>query len=398
MLSLDEALSRIFALCQTLGTEEIPINNAVGRYLAAPVHAQITQPPFNASAMDGYALQSGDAQDGQSLLMIGASQAGQGFEGIITKGQCTRIFTGAPLPTGADTVIMQENVTADGSNITINKGANKGNNIRQTGQDFTKDQELIAAGTLLKPAHIALAAAANVPLVSVTKQPKVAILASGDELVPVGTAPGPDQIVASNSVALSALLAPFSHCVTDLGIAPDDPEGLTKCLSDALDGDFDVLITSGGASVGDHDLIQPTLKSLGVEIDFWKIAMRPGKPLMAGKKDKCLVFGLPGNPVSAMVTAQVVVLPAMRKLLGSSSPQGQYLKLPLATNLPANGPRRHFVRAKLVTAPEGHTTASPIPTTDSAHLSSLASADILIISPENAPAKAPGDIVTCIAL
>lgn len=398
MLSLDDALARIFNLCQSLGDEQIPLNEALGRCLAAPVSAQVTQPPFNASAMDGYALQATDANDGQTLKMLGAAQAGLGFDGSISSGECTRIFTGAPLPAGADTVIMQENVTAKDTQITINQGADKGTNVRKAGQDFSKGDSLIANGTVLTPAHIALAAAANVASVHVSKQPKIAILASGDELVPLGTSPGPDQIIASNSLALKALLSPFAQSITDLGIAPDDEADLTKCLADALDGGFDVLITSGGASVGDHDLIQPVLKSLGVEIDFWKIAMRPGKPLMAGKRDNCLVFGLPGNPVSAMVTAQVVIVPAMRKLRGENKPLGTPLMLPLAEALPANGPRRHFMRGKFLSKNDGQTAVAPIPMTDSAHLSSLASADVLIVVPENSAAKLTGTTVTCIPI
>lgn len=398
MLSLDDVLARLFALTTSLGEEQVPLGAACGRCLARPVTAQLTQPPFNASAMDGYALKAEDAITGRTLTTVGTAQAGASYTGTLAPGQCIRIFTGAPLPASTDTVIMQENVATSGDTITIQQGTTTGNNVRPKGQDFAKGEILIHPGTVLTPAHIALAAAANLPQVWVAKRPKIAILASGDELVPVGSTPTPDQIISSNSLALKALLAPFAQSITDLGIAPDNQKLLAECLADALNTNFDVLITSGGASVGDHDLIQPTLKSLGVDIDFWKLAIRPGKPLMAGKKGKCLVFGLPGNPVSSMVTAQAVVLPVLRKMLGHTHPLGPRLTLPLATPLPANGTRRHFMRAILTSALNGATEVDPIPITDSAHLSSLATADLLIVAPENAPAQSAGTLVECIPL
>lgn len=397
MLSLDDALEHVFALIKPLESQEIAINDAVGHVLAEPVMAQITQPPFDGSAMDGYAMASPDAQTGACLEMIGTSQAGARFVGTVKSGQCIRIFTGAPMPQGADTVIMQENASVDGEQITFTEGAPQGNNVRRAAQDFNAGDVLIAAGECLSSAHIALAAAANNETLQAARRPKIAILASGDELVPPGSALTKDHFISSNSIALKALLKPFAQSITDLGIAPDDETVLSQKLADALANDFDVIITSGGASVGDHDLIQPALKSLGVTIDFWKIAMRPGKPLMAGKKGKTLVFGLPGNPVSAMVTAQIIVVPALRKLVGDTQPLGPSMTLPLATPLPANGPRRHFIRAKIVDSPQG-VAVMPTTETDSAHLSSLAASDVLIVHREKAPSLAKGTPVLCIPL
>ncbi len=398
MISLDEALERIFAYADPLGVESLPLKYAAGRTLAASVTARTSQPPFDASAMDGYAVRGIEIKPGVTLDMIGTSQAGNGFDGEIGPGQCVRIFTGAPLPAGADTVVMQEKTAPRGTKIMFVDAVEPGKSVRKRGNDFELDAEILRAGEFLTPSAIALAAAANNAELSVYRKPQLAILATGDELVEPGLQLSVDQIIASNTFALSALLAPFANAVFDLGIAADTEADLRTKLGLAFDSDADVIITTGGASVGDHDLVQPVLKSLGVEIDFWKIAMRPGKPLMFGKKGNKLGFGLPGNPVSALVTATTVVLPALRALGGSRSPLGPRLRLPLATPLEANGPRRHFIRANITVKGEGISAVRPISESDSAHLSSFARANALIVHPEDAPAQPVGHIVEVIPL
>ena len=393
MISLDIALERVLATATPLERETGTLSTANGRVLAEPLTARVTQPPFNASAMDGYAVRSADVRAGATLEQVGTAQAGAGFSGEMPPGRCVRIFTGAPVPDDADAVVMQENTEAlpDGR-IRFSSDAAPGRSIRRRGQDFAEGHPLIAAGTRLNARHIALTAAANCDQLALVRAPRVALLATGDELVPAGSRPGADQIIASNSVGLAALFSPWSAEVRDLGIVRDDEAALTKCLSSALAGDADVLVTTGGASVGDHDLVQPVLISLGVEMDFWKIAIRPGKPLMFGTLGRKLVFGLPGNPVSAMVTAAILVLPALRALSGQSDPVSSPLRLPVSTSLPGNGERRHFIRAKLGVS-GGATCVLPISETDSAHLSSLAGSDGLIVRPEHAPAVHAGGLV-----
>lgn len=398
MLAFDDALSRVLDMVTPLGPETLPIGmQCVGRYLAEPAEARLTQPPFNASSMDGYAVRASESVGGAKLVVIGASQAGTGYDGVVAAGQCVRIFTGAPVPPETDAVIMQEEAVRDGDLVSFTEAARVGQNIRFVGQDFAEGKELLGVGQVLTPAAIALAAAAGNSTMTVHKKPKLAMLATGDELVLPGTALKPGQIVASNGYGLSGLFAPFCETVADLGIAKDQKEILTASLRAALESDADVIITSGGASVGDHDLVQPALKDLGVDIDFWKIAMRPGKPLMFGKFGNKLIFGLPGNPVSAMLTATLLVVPALKALAGSGDPFNCMLRLPLAGALGANGVRRHFMRAHLVTTDSG-TSVLPVSQTDSAHLSSLATAQALIVHPENAAPLEVGDAVDVILL
>lgn len=314
LLPVDDALQRIEAAITPKASETIAIDQAAGRVLAEPVLAVTDNPPFDASAMDGYAVRAEDMRDGAVLKQIGVSQAGLEFTGRVEIGTCARIFTGAPLPQGADTVVMQEQTTADGDAITFLAEISPGKNVRSQGHDFRTGDTLITPGTRLTARHIALAAAANQPSVSVTKQLSVTIAATGDELVMPGSPLPRGKIVGSNTFGLKPLLTPHAATVTDLGIIPDDMPSLSSALAQALDAQPDILITTGGASVGEHDLVQDALKANGVEIDFWRIAMRPGKPLMFGRKGNTVVFGLPGNPVSALVTATVIVLPAIRAM------------------------------------------------------------------------------------
>ncbi len=397
MLNFDEALSRILGQVSTLGTETIELGDALGRVLAEPVFARTDQPPFDGSAMDGYAVQSRDVAPGAVLMQIGESQAGAGFSGTVGPGQCIRIFTGAPLPEGADAVVMQEVTSADGNRITFEKMVLPGQNVRPLGQDFLRGAGLATPGTALSPAHIALIAAGNVPEVKLFKRPVIGLLATGDELKPPGSKLETGQIVGSNSFALSALFAPLASRILHLDNAPDSEEQLRALFQKALDGPADIIVSTGGASVGDHDLVLPVLKSLGVSVDFWKIAMRPGKPVMFGRFENKLFFALPGNPVSAYVTAITLVLPAIRAACGYSSPLNKTLRLPLASPLSANGPRRHFMRCTIETG-EGISAVHPILQTDSSHLSSLAAADGLFVVGENAEALQAGQLVEVILL
>lgn len=398
MISLDEAQERVIDLAVPLDNATIPLQEAAGRVLALPAVARTSQPPFDASAMDGYAVRAEDVSGGAALEMVGTSEAGSGYDQRLGQDRCVRIFTGAPVPEGADTVIMQENAKAKGNWITFADTADVGQHIRTRGQDFSEGDVLCAPGQLMTPAAIAVAAAGNCARVDVRQQPKVALLATGNELVPLGGELAKDQIISSNSMGLAAMLAPLTASIKDYGIAGDTEEALRAKLAEALDSDVNVVITTGGVSVGDHDIVQPVLKSLGVEIDFWKISMRPGKPVLFGKKGKTLVFGLPGNPVSALITAAILVRPALRAMVGQSDPIGPMLRLPLATALPANGPRRHLMRAIISAKDDGISAVHPLSATDSAHLSSFAKANALIIHHENAPAQPVGNIVDVIQL
>jgi molybdopterin molybdotransferase len=395
LLPVDEALKAILARVPPVTVETVPLAAAAGRVFAAPVIATHDQPPFNASAMDGYAMRAADVVEGQPLLVVGTSQAGSGFSGSIDSGEAVRIFTGAPLPAGADTVIMQEEAVRDGDLVRFTVPARLGHSVRPKGNDFATGQELIAAGARLSALQIAVAAAANAGSVSVARRPRIGIIATGDELVTPGTPLGPDQIVASNSFGLAALLAPYAEAVDDHGILPDDIASLRKGLEDAFAAEPDIIVTTGGASVGEHDLVQDVLKDLGVTLDFWRINMRPGKPLMFGTRGQTLVFGLPGNPVSAMVTATVFIKPALRAWVGYPEPGPWHL--PLAAPTPPNTARRHFMRGQLVHTVSGPA-VTPISETDSGHTSSLAAADVLIVQPEHDPGQDLGTVVTVLPI
>jgi molybdopterin molybdotransferase len=398
MMPVDEALARIVRKLPALGSETIRLATANGRVLAKPLTSSHNQPPFDSSAMDGYAVRADEVFPGKPLKLAGTAQAGARFIGMMQPGQCVRIFTGAPMPIGADSVIMQEDATANGNQIAFSRAIKPGTNVRKMGFDFRRGAELLPAGTALTPQMLSLAAGANQPTLTVTRRPHIAILATGDELVPPGTPLGPDQIVASNTYGLSALLSPFAETILDLGIVPDDKPKLDAKLLEAFDAGVDILITTGGASVGERDYVQEVLKDLGVELDFWKLRMRPGKPLMFGTRGKTLVFGLPGNPVSALVTATVILKPALRALLGHPDPLWPRVGVPTLAALPPNGPRRHYLRGKLSRNDVGFLQVTPILETDSGHSSSLALADALIVQPEDHPGAPPGEIVEVIPL
>ena len=393
LLPVEAAIDAILKRVPEPTPETVPLAEAAGRVLLAPLVATHDQPPFNASAMDGYAMRAADVVEGHRLAVVGTSQAGAGFAGTVRAGEAVRIFTGAPVPDGADTVIMQEEARADGGFVSFTAPARLGHSVRPLGNDFARGQTLIDAGTRLAPMQIAVAAAANAATLTVARRPDIALLATGDELVLPGSALAPDQIVASNSFGLHPLLAPYANSVTDHGIARDDRVALRAKLAAIFDDAPDILITTGGASVGDHDIVQEILLEQGVTLDFWRINMRPGKPLMFGTRGRTLIFGLPGNPVSAMVTALVFIKPALRRWLGHAEPPTW--RLPLAGPTPPNTARRHFMRAQLVHGQQGPELL-PISQTDSGHTSSLAHADMLIVQPEHDPGQLPGTIVEAI--
>ncbi len=395
LLPVDDALRTILSHVPPVEAETVALADAAGRVLAAPLVATHDQPPFDASAMDGYAMRACDVAEGVPLDVIGMSQAGAGYAGQVEAGQAVRIFTGAPVPLGADTVIMQEEAVREGDRVRFTAPARPGHSVRPRGNDFATGQRLIEAGTRLSPMQIAVAAAANAGALSVARRPRIGVLATGDELVLPGHPLGPDQIVASNSFGLAAMLAPYAETIVDHGIVEDERTALLARLELAFSSHPDILITTGGASVGEHDLVQDVLKALGVTLDFWRINMRPGKPLMFGTRGRTLVFGLPGNPVSAMVTALAFIKPALRAFLGH--PEPAMWTLPLAAATPPNTARRHFMRANLVHGPSGPM-ADPIAQTDSGHTSSLGKADLLIVQPEHDPGRPAGTMVAAIPI
>jgi len=372
MISVEEALARCLDLVKPLPPETVPLAQAGGRWMRALATARRDQPPFPASAMDGYAVQ-GDPGIDASFEVIGEAGAGHAFDGTVGAGQAVRIFTGAPVPKGATRVVIQEDVRRDGDRITVMAASDGSTNIRPQGQDFRAGDSL--SPRRLRPNDLALLAAMNLPTVQASRRPIVALIATGDELVMPGEDPSPDQIIASNSFALKALVEAEGGQVRLLPIARDSEAELATVLS--LAEDADVIVTIGGASVGDHDLVG---KTAGLEHSFWKIAMRPGKPLMAGRLNGIPMLGLPGNPVSAIVCAHLFLLPMVRAMLGDPAPAPQLRRARLAVDLPANGPRAHYMRSRL-TLGDGLPDITPFDRQDSALLSILGQADALLIRP-----------------
>lgn len=388
MITVEEALARCLALAPALGTQDVPLRQAAGRYMASQAVAQLTQPPFAASAMDGYALGAA-APVGAQFTMIGEAGAGHAFAGRLACDQAVRIFTGAPLPDGAVTIAIQEDVLAQGTQITLNAAARAGDNIRPKGQDFLQGQGLDPR--LLRPNDLALLAAMNIPTVTVTRRPVVALIATGDELVMPGETPGPDQIIASNTFALAAMIEAAGGTARMLPIARDTEADLRTVFGLATGADL--IVTIGGASVGDHDLVGKVAADLGLERAFWKIAMRPGKPLMAGRVLGVPMLGLPGNPVSAIVCGHLFLLPMLRAMLGQADCAPPVLQARLGTDLPANGPRTHYMRAQLADG-----VLLPFDSQDSALLSILTKANALLIRPVNDKIRLAGEPVDFIAI
>lgn len=381
MISVEAAQAQLLDGVAPLAAETVALASATGRILAEPLQALRTQPPFAASAMDGYAIRW--ANRAGPWRIIGTAFAGAGFDGSVGAGEAARILTGAPLPAGADTVIVQEDVARDGDVLTLTGDGppRLGAHIRRAGLDFGQGEALLAAGTRLRAPQIGLVAAAGHASVRVHRRPRVALLATGDELVPPGAATGPHQIVSSNGVMLAALLGDGAE-VHDMGIARDDAAALRTAVEACADAD--VLVTIGGASVGDHDLVKPVLEAMGARFDFWKVAMRPGKPVMRGRLGDQHVVGLPGNPVSAFVTALLFVKPLLQRLGGATALPLLYTAR-LESALPANGIRQDYMRAVVVHDGAGWRITA-LPTQDSSMLRTLASANALLVREINAPA------------
>ena len=391
LMPVAEALERLFALAPRMPVETVALAEAAGRVLAEDAVARRTQPPFAASAMDGYAVRAGEATAGNSLQVIGESAAGRRHDGALPPGAAIRIFTGAPVPEGADAILIQEDARREGDRITVTEAPAPGAHIRPAGGDFREGARL-AAPRRLGPRDVALLAAMNIPEVRVTRRPEVALIPTGDELVLPGETPGPDQIVTSNNYGLAAMLAGIGARPRLCPIARDTRESLTAALA-AAEG-ADVVVTLGGASVGDHDLVAKVLGERGLALDFWKIAMRPGKPLMAGRIGDQAMIGLPGNPVSAMVCGEVFLRPAIEAAMGLPARPRTTVLLPLAHDLAANGPREHYMRA--VRGEDGR--VEVFGNQDSSLLCTLARADCLIVRAPNAPAQAAGEAVPAIPL
>lgn len=390
LLPVDEALARILAAAGKPQVETIALGAAGGRVLATDLHAKRQQPPFIGSAMDGYAVRAADvAAAPVTLRLIGQSAAGHAFSGEVKTGEVVRIFTGAPVPAGADSVVIQENTLAAGDQIEITEPITKGRNIRKAGLDFNEGDLLLKAGRVLDPSALALAAAADNPHLPVFCRPKVAILATGDELVNPGEPYRADQIIASNSFGLTEIVRQAGGIAIDLGIAEDRLEALSEAFDRAVAAGADILVTLGGASVGDHDLVQPALVAKGLQLDFWKIALRPGKPLMFGQLGKMNVLGLPGNPVSSLICAHIFLVPLIHAMLGL--PHAPDLRSAiLGSDMDTNDQRQDYVRASIVKNTDGTLTATPFPVQDSSMLKFLADASGLIIREPHAPAIKAG--------
>jgi molybdopterin molybdotransferase len=387
------ALERLLADAAPLPADMVGVAAAAGRVLAADLPARLTQPPFDAAAMDGYAVRWADRAG--PWAVVGTSAAGHGWAGMLQAGQAVRIFTGAAVPAGADVIVVQEEVARDGDTARLvgDGPPHAGAHIRRAGQDFTAGQPLLATGQHLGPTQLGLAAAAGHGALPVVRRPRVTLIATGDELVPPGTEPGPGQIVSANPAMVAAMLTAVGAQVDDPGLVPDKADALAAALQRAAADRADLILTIGGASVGDHDLVVPVLRELGAAIDFWRVAVRPGKPMLAGTLGQTRVIGLPGNPVSAYVTALLFAVPLVARL------GGRHHALPiehctLAQALPAAGIRRDHLRGKRLA--DGR--VQPFARQDSALLSLLAAADVLIIREAHAPAAATGDPVACIAL
>lgn len=391
LLPVDAALQRLLALSKPIaGSETLPLDACAGRVLAADVRANLTQPPFDASAMDGYAIRAADAADGARLRLIGESAAGHAFEGEVQPGETVRIFTGAPVPRGADTVLLQEDaIRNDDGTIGLRFYPQKGRHIRPRGQDFLEGESLLAAGALITPARLMVAAAMDNGHLSVLRRPRVGLLATGDELVRPGEPRAPSQIIASNTYAVAALARDCGAEVIDLGIARDTMDDLSDRIAEARRLKLDVLVTLGGASVGDHDLVQTAMKQAGMVLDFWQIAMRPGKPLMVGSLDDVIVLGLPGNPVSSMVCSLLFMEPLLCALARRPAPKRE-AEVIVDRPLAENDKRRDHLRATLRRDEHGRLVAEPFAKQDSSMMNVLAQSGCLVIREPFAPPLAAG--------
>ncbi|MBV9653612.1 MAG: molybdopterin molybdotransferase MoeA [Acetobacteraceae bacterium] len=396
MISVDEARARIVASVVPVAAETVGLAQAWGRVTAEPVLARLTQPPADVSAMDGYALRQVDGAAGQSLRVIGAAPAGHPFAGRVGPGEAVRLFTGSVIPEGADAILLQEDAERAGDRVLVRESVAPGRHIRRAGQDFAAGDTILPAGRRLTARDIGLAAAGNHPWLLVRRRPRIAILSTGDEIALPGEALPAGGIVSSNAHALAALARAAGAEAQVLPIVADDV-GAIGAAADGARG-ADLLVVTGGASVGDHDLVVPALAARGLTVAFWKIAMRPGKPLMHGRLGEMPVLGLPGNPVSALVCALLFLLPAVDRLSGGPGAAAPTRPARLGTALPANDGRADHLRATLSEETGALPLATPFPLQDSAMLRTFARADALILRPPHAPAMAAGEQVDVIVL
>jgi molybdopterin molybdotransferase len=391
LLSVADALSRLLDDVEPLEPENTGLHEAAGRVLAEPIAALRTQPPFDASAMDGYAVRAADIETVPALLrLIGEAPAGRPFSGGVGSGEAVRIFTCAPLPDGADTILIQENARrVDQDTVEATEPTARGRHIRKKGLDFVEGEALLPAGRTLDPAALSLAAAANHAALPVVRRPRVALIATGDELVLPGGRTGPGQIIASNAYGIAAIVEAAGGQADDLGIVPDKRAAIRASVDAALSNGADAIVSIGGASVGDHDLMREVLVGMGMELDFWKIAMRPGKPLMFGRFGKVRVLGLPGNPVASLVCSHLFVKPLVARLAGSEAVH-DFQDGVLGADMAANDLREDYVRAR--TRVDGsRLVATPFEIQDSSMLRTLAEAGGLIVRPPHTPAARAGD-------
>ena len=398
LLSVDEARQRIMAGVAMTESEVVALDKALGRVTATPIHSLLTQPPFDASSMDGYALRSEDAAQLPAVLKIaGASAAGHPYSGDLKPGEAVRIFTGAVLPHGADYIALQEDCeAAEDGTVTVNEAGKPGDYIRPRGYDFSAGDDMIGAGERLSFRHLSLLAAMNMPEVPVRRRPRVAIIATGDELVPPGTALSDGQIVSSIPHGMAALIEAAGGEAVPLGIARDDLAHLEEMIGKAAGAD--ILVTIGGASVGDHDLVQEALGKAGMALDFWRIAMRPGKPLMVGRLNDHHVVGVPGNPVSALVCCFLFVVPLIRGMLGRGEVMPPVHRAILKNQVPANGPRQHYMRAVFEISSSGQLEVTSLEDQDSSLQAMFARANALIVRQPKAPGAEAGEPVDIVML
>lgn len=397
LLPVEEAHRRILDGVTALDMESADLLCAIERVLAEEVTGRITQPPFNSSAMDGYAVRAADvASVPARLRVIGESNAGGPFDGEVRAGEAVRVFTGASVPRGADAVVIQEDTGREGDTVIVKEAAAAGANIRPAGSDFRAGDVLLRPGRLLDASAITLAAAGGHSRLAVRRRPRVAILATGDELVEPGVTPGAGQIISSNPYGLAALIQRFGGEARLLGIAGDSLEALRAKLDEA--GDADVLVTIGGASVGDRDLVKPALEAHGMSLDFWKVAIRPGKPMLFGRRGPLRILGLPGNPLSCLIAARIFLVPLLFALLGRTDPPLRVRAGVLTHGMPANGPRQHYARATELPIDGALPSITTLAIQDSSHMSALVAADVLVVRPPLAPAARAGDVVPVLTL
>ena len=397
LLPVEKALAMVTGDVTVVGEEDVPLMDAVGRILAQDIVSRLTQPPFDSSAMDGYAVRGDDVTTLPATLeIVGESAAGHGFDGNVGPRQAARIFTGAPVPRGADTIVIQEEAERDGDRVTILKAPPKGKHIRNRGIDFKTDEVLLAQGRKLNARDVALAAAANHAALPCRKRPRVAILATGDELVMPGATLEAEQIISSIPYGLAPLIRQAGGDPDFLGIAQDSEDSLKAHIAKAKGAD--VMITIGGASVGKHDLVGKTLEECGMKLGFWKVAMRPGKPLIYGTFGGTKVLGVPGNPVSALFTARLFLVPLLARMLALPNADTTPRHAVTDGALPENGPRQHYMRAKLVTDEHGTHRLALMASQDSSLLRTLSNANALIIRPPHAPALPAGTRVPYLPL